>query len=66
MELISLIAAPIRFPHTTTGAGDWWVAIAATIVFAAAVIVAMVINNRPAKVKPAIKETPVETLRKAA
>jgi hypothetical protein len=64
--MTSLVVAPIPLPHATAGAGDWWVAIAATILFVAAVIVAMVINNRPAKVKPAIKETPVETLRKAA
>lgn len=64
--MISLIVAPIPLPHTTVGAGDWWVAIAVTVLFVGAVIVAMVINNRPANVKPAVKETPVETLRKAA
>lgn len=64
--MTSLIVAPLPLPHSAIGAADWWVAIAVTILFVAAVVVAMVINNRPAEVKPAIKETPVETLRKAA
>jgi hypothetical protein len=57
---------PVPTPHATTGTGDWVVGIVSVVVFALAVAAALYLANRPAKVKPTIKQMPEESFRKAA
>jgi hypothetical protein len=66
MRMLTLMGGPIPVPHTSAGSGDGLVAIVAILLLAIAVTVALVYTNRPAKARPAVKERPAETYRKAA
>jgi len=57
---------PVPTPHATTGTGDWVVGIVSIAVFLVLVLGALYLANRPAKVKPTIKQMPEESFRKAA